>query len=63
MGIQSRVGQEAAGAPPAGGRSAAATAAMLVTVAADGQAAQTVHLSKEMLENTVVGRDDDSDEA
>ncbi|HEX6447370.1 MAG TPA: hypothetical protein VF053_19905 [Streptosporangiales bacterium] len=56
MGIQSRVGQEAAAAPPAGGRSAA-EAAMLLTATADATAAQTVRVSKDLLENSIVGRE------
>ncbi|MBO0828803.1 MAG: hypothetical protein J2P24_13600 [Streptosporangiales bacterium] len=61
MGIQSRVGQEAAAAPPAGGRSAA-QAAMLLTAAGDAAAAQTVNVSKDLLKTTVADHDD-GDEA
>lgn len=52
MGIQSRTGgRETSGAPPAKGRRAA-TAAMLLAVTADEQAAQTVHVSKDLLKTT-----------
>lgn len=58
MGIQSRVGNDAAAAPPAGGRRAAKVATLL-SVAGNASTAQTASVAKELLQKSIVGRADD----